>query len=78
MPDILAAALSLPDGERANIAYELLQSLKSPGIMDEDDPGFADELQRRLDAHDADPTQADDWENVSKRIHAAIEKRQKS
>jgi putative addiction module component (TIGR02574 family) len=75
MPEILAAALSLPDGERANIAYELLQSLKPPGIMDEDDEGFSAELQRRIDGYEQDPSRAEDWEAASQQIRDAIKQR---
>jgi putative addiction module component (TIGR02574 family) len=78
MPDILAAALSLPDGDRANIAYELLASLKPPGIMSDDDPQLGQELQHRLDAHSVDPSSALDLDDVSGRVRQALQERRQS
>jgi putative addiction module component (TIGR02574 family) len=77
VPEILAAALSLPEGDRANIAYELLASLKTTEIWSHDDPEFGEELQRRLDAHERDPSAALDLEDVSQRVRQALAERLK-
>ena len=61
--ELLDAAIALPEDERADLAYQLLQSLKPPGLS-EDDPGYFEELQRRSDAYDADPSSGFDWEDV--------------
>lgn len=66
-------ALALGDDERAALAYRLLQSLKPPGVITEDEPSFVDELQRRSAAYDAGQTTADDWEAVSQRLRAALD-----
>lgn len=66
-------ALALGDDERAALAYRLLQSLKPPGVISEDESSFGDELRRRSAAYDAGQTTADDWETVSQRLRAALE-----
>jgi putative addiction module component (TIGR02574 family) len=73
--EILTAALSLPDDQRAGLAYKLLQSLKPPGLAGEDDPGLEAELERRVAAYDRGETTASDWQDVSERIRGALEKR---
>ncbi len=77
VPEILAAALSLPDDDRANIAHELLASLKPPGIWSIDDPKFGEELQRRLDACERDPSAALDFDEVSQRLQQALAERRR-
>lgn len=78
LPEILAAALSLPDGDRANIAYELLASLKPPGVWSDDDPGFAAELQRRMDEYERDPSTAMSIDDVNRRLRQALADHRKS
>jgi hypothetical protein len=56
MPDTLAAALSLSDGDRAVLAYELLGSLPAPSALNEDDESLSLQLQQRLDSWNQDPT----------------------
>ena len=70
------AALALPVAERAELAYELLQSLKPPTGTSEDSPGFEDELQRRVQAFESGETSAADWEGVSARLRQAMADRQ--
>lgn len=48
--DILKAALALPTPDRERIARELWDSVPPPGVLSEDDPGFAEELGRRSEA----------------------------
>jgi len=51
---LLTAALQLPDDQRAEIAFRLLETLPPPeGILSVDDPEFEEELERR--ANDATP-----------------------
>jgi putative addiction module component (TIGR02574 family) len=78
VPDILAAALSLSDGDRASLAYELLVSLKPPGVMSDNDPRLGEELQHRLDAHAADPSSAMELDEVTRRVRQALQERRKS
>jgi hypothetical protein len=53
-PDmIFEAAMSLPEGERLELAVRLMDTVP-PGIMSEDDPGFLAELERRF--NDDSPT----------------------
>jgi len=78
MPDVLAAALLLSDGERATLAYELLGSLKPPSALSDDDRGLTDELQRRLEAYELDPTTAVEFDDMDRRIRQALQQRRTS
>ena len=71
------AAMMLPDESRAELAYRLLQSLKPPGALSEDLPGFEAELDRRVRAYEAGETTADDWPRVSRRLREALEARKR-
>jgi len=73
--EILTAALSLPDGDRAGVAYRLLQSLKPPGVLSDDDPELEAEIERRVAAYEAGETSASDWEEVSQRLRGQLEKK---
>lgn len=78
MPDILAAALALPDGDRAVLAYELLGSLAPDAARNADDPALAVELNRRIAALDAGDVQASDWHDAEQRLRKALDERRKS
>ena len=73
--DVLSAALLLPDEARADVAYRLLQSLKPSAILSDDDPNLGDELERRVAAYEAGETSASEWQDVSKRLRAALDER---
>ena len=75
VPSILQAALTLPDSDRADIAFQLLSSLRAPGIQDEQDPKFLEEIERRLSDFDSGVTTAASIDDVSKRIRTAIRDR---
>lgn len=45
--DLLDMALTLPDEQRLHLATELLASVRPPGVLSVDDPGFLDEIRRR-------------------------------
>ena len=58
---LLAEALQLPDDERAEIAFRLLETLRPPeGILSVDDPRFEEELDRRV----KDPTPGIPWSRL--------------
>jgi putative addiction module component (TIGR02574 family) len=71
---VFNAALNLPDDDRANLAFQLLQSLKPAGVLSEDDPQLEAELQRRLEAFESGQSQAADWDDVAARLRKALEK----
>jgi putative addiction module component (TIGR02574 family) len=75
VPSILEAALTLPDSDRANIAFQLLSSLQAPGIQSEQDPKLLKEIERRLTNYDTGVTTATSIDDVSKRILIAIRDR---
>ncbi len=70
---IFDAAFSLPDNTRADLAFQLLQTLKGSEGLSEDDPELADELERRVQAYEAGQTTADDWEVVAGRLQQEFE-----
>lgn len=72
--EIYGTALALPEHSRAELAYRLLQSLKPPRGLSAEEPGFAAELDRRVDAYEAGETSASDWDDVSARLRQALDK----
>jgi putative addiction module component (TIGR02574 family) len=77
-PDIFDAAMNLPDSQRASLAYQLLQSLKPPGVLSAEDSGFDAELEKRAADYDAGKTKASDWSDVSARLKAKLQERSSS
>jgi putative addiction module component (TIGR02574 family) len=43
-------------------------------VLSAEDPGFAMELDRRVDAYEAGETSASDWDDVSARLRQALDK----
>jgi putative addiction module component (TIGR02574 family) len=78
LPDVFAAALALPEDARASLAFELLGSLRCPTVPSEDDAGFIDELDRRVDAYDRGECTASDWADVDRRMKQALQSRRSS
>jgi putative addiction module component (TIGR02574 family) len=71
---ILAEAMTLPEREREELALELLASLPKPqGELADDDPAFAEEIQRRVAEVRAGNTQGVSWEE----LRASIEDRRR-
>lgn len=66
--DILQAALRLPRSDGELIARELWDSMPAPGVMSDDDPGFLEELDRRVEELNRDPSKALDWEVVKEEL----------
>lgn len=77
-PNVFNDALALPEDQRAILAFQLLQSLKPPAIMDVDDSTLDFELDRRMAAYDAGATNASNWHDASQRLRAALDNRQTS
>jgi putative addiction module component (TIGR02574 family) len=65
LDEVLAAALALSEVDRLKIVNRLLETLpeNAPGLSD-DDPAFADELQRRSNDWDG----AVPWEQLHKEL----------
>ncbi len=62
---VLQSALALPEAERVAIADALLSSLPEESLAG-DDEAFAEELQRRSDEMDNDPSACIPWSEVRK------------
>ncbi len=68
---LLADALSLPESERAELARELIASLDGAPDPDAEEL-WAEEIRRRIDEHDKDPSRAEDWRVVKERIEKKL------
>ena len=69
--NLLHEALQLPEGERAEIAAKLIQSLESEseeGV----DAAWAAEIERRCAAIDSGEAVTSDWADVRRRIESEI------
>jgi putative addiction module component (TIGR02574 family) len=69
---ILDAALTLSDTERAGLAYRLLCSLRPPTVINDEQPAFEAELDRRVDAYESGQSAAADWQDVSQRLRGRL------
>jgi len=72
--NVFDAALALPLSERLELAQRLWESVKPPGVPSEDDPGFAEELQRRIAAYESGESKSTPWEVVRDRIRGQLDK----
>lgn len=69
--ELLREALTLSDGERADLAAELLASLEEPAV--EDDPAtvrefWADEIEARAQRVVSGDSDGQDWHQVRERL----------
>ena len=71
--DLFDAALALPFKTRLELANRLWESLKPPGVMSEDDPGFAAEILRRVED---DIEESIDAEEALRRLWEAQRRRE--
>jgi len=69
----IASALGLPDDERANLAYQLLQSLPPPGVLDVEESTFADELDRRASDYAEGKIGAAEWDDAVRRLRDELQ-----
>jgi putative addiction module component (TIGR02574 family) len=65
--EILQAALSLPDADRAEIAASLIHSLDSESDVDAN-AAWAEEIRRRIDAIDRGEVQLIPWDDVMREM----------
>lgn len=71
---LLKEVLRLPEGDRAELAAKLIESLD--GKTDADvDAAWAEEIERRCAAVDAGKAVTSDWETVRSRIEREIFRR---
>jgi putative addiction module component (TIGR02574 family) len=75
--NLFDAALQLHD-DRANLAYQLLQSLKPAGVLAEDYSQFDAELEQRLARYESGESQAADWDVVAARLRESLGKKTSS
>jgi putative addiction module component (TIGR02574 family) len=73
IPNIVDAALNLPDPERASLAYRRLQSLNPPEILGDANSQFKSELDWRVEDYEAGRTTASDWKEVASRLQSELE-----
>lgn len=75
LPSIFAVALTLPDNERADLAFQLLNSLPAPSLLSEQDAQLSGEFERRIAAFDSGNSSASSIDEVSERIKTELAKR---
>lgn len=76
--NIFAAALTLPEGDRADLAFQLLGTLRAPAVPYEDDTQLAAELERRCVSFEAGETSAASIDEVTERVQNALRNRKNS
>lgn len=76
--ELIDMALLLPESDRLQIAGELLASVKPPGVMSVDDPGFIEEIQRRCEEIDAGTAVLVDYETAMAGIRESLKARRQS
>lgn len=75
LPDVVDAALSLSESDRASLAYKLMMSLKPESVLSADASDLSDELERRVQAYEAGETTADDWDSAAERLKRSLRDR---
>jgi hypothetical protein len=70
--EVISLALALPESARLEVAAELLASVKPPGVLSADDPGFAEEIRRRCNEVDAGKAELLDYQESMARIRANL------
>jgi len=68
---LLTEALLLPEKERVELASELLATLDGPPDADAEKL-WAEEIARRLDEYEKDPSKAETWDLVKARIEREV------
>ena len=76
--DIVAAALTLSDADRAALAYQMLDSLREPHGLGEDDERYFAELERRSAAYLDGSSVPSDLSDVEKRMRQSLRERRPS
>lgn len=73
--ELLDLALALPEDDRLRIASELMASVKPPGLLSADDPGFLEEIQRRSDEIAGGTAKLVDADEAIQQMRAALRRR---
>jgi putative addiction module component (TIGR02574 family) len=72
--DIAQAALSLSVDDREELMCRLVASFgPPPGVLNEASPGFAAELDRRVDEYNAGESTAEEWSVVRSRLESLVD-----
>jgi hypothetical protein len=71
----LAAALALSDANHDAVTAALFESLAQPDRWGEDDPAFAQELERRLERVERSEVAALDGDEVELEVRASLRRR---
>jgi putative addiction module component (TIGR02574 family) len=72
--EILAAAMALPPGDRAELANRLFESVDEANDLQLDEQ-FEQTLLDRLAAYDRGEVEASDWKDVKARIQASLDRK---
>ena len=69
---LFSQALALPEAKRLELAAELLASVRPPDVWGVADPGFVEELERRVRAVETGDEALLEWSEVKGRIEAKL------
>jgi putative addiction module component (TIGR02574 family) len=72
--EILAAAMALPVGDRAELANRLFESVDNAEEFELDEQ-LEQTIRNRLEAYDRGEIEASDWEEVKARIEASFDRK---
>ena len=75
---LFESALSLPDGQRADLAFQLLGSLKPPSSLSDSEPELGEEVRRRLESLDSGTSTVSELDDVDRRIRNTLKDRKSS
>lgn len=70
--EVINLGLALPESARLEVAAELLASVRPPGVLSADDPGFVEEIRRRCSEIDAGKAELVDYQESMARIRASL------
>jgi putative addiction module component (TIGR02574 family) len=77
--EILAAALALPPGDRAELANRLFESVEDADELEDEELELDEELEQtivdRLAEYDRGEIEASDWKDVKARIEASLDRK---
>lgn len=75
--EILAAAMALPAGDRAELANRLFESVDEADEVEVDED-LEQTIVDRLEAYDRGDVEAADWDDVKARIQDSLDKKRRA
>jgi putative addiction module component (TIGR02574 family) len=70
--ELVERTMRLPEGERAELARQLILSLEPAEVSAQEEQAWEAEIERRLAAHDRGEVTAIDWRDAVERARVAL------